>query len=338
MNTQVMKLEQLPVIKHQLIQMGEKVTRRLNDLNIESQIATDDSIKALKSLRSDLNKEAKEFEEQRKFIKNGIMNPYTEFEGVYKEHIIDKYKDAVELLKIKINDFELSVKKGKQDNLKKYFKEIKEFENLGWLKWEQLKMDVNLSTSEKKYKEQILEFTNQILDDLELINTDQYAAEILVEYKASLNASNSIKMIRNRKQKEKEEKERILFERTGRRTRSLISLNFVYSDLTRTYNWINDEQVMISLSDVESLDDSYWIVRFEDLKAKSTLKEEPKFVKAPIAQAPAAQAPAEKLDEQKKEEKKEEVFEATFSVKGTYAELKTLGEFLKSNNYEYKNL
>lgn len=330
MTTQVMTLEQLPIIKHKIIEVGVQVTKRLDDLNIENQIASEDSIKALKTLRAELNKEAKEFEEQRKFIKDGIMNPYVEFEEVYKDNIINKYKDAVELLKTKINSFELSVKAEKRDNLIKYFEEIKEFEGLDWLKWEQLKIEVNLSTSEKKYKEQILEQTNKVLDDLELINTDKYAAEILVEYKVSLNASSSIKTIRDRKQKEKEEKERILFDRTSKRKREIISIMFVYSDLTRTYNWVRDEQVMISLNDIESLGDEEWNKRFFELKEKVTIKEEPKFVKAPVVQAPVKEDP--------KEEKKEEIFEAKFRVKGTYNQLKALGEFLKSNNYEYKNM
>lgn len=330
MTTQVMKLEQLPIIKHKIKEVGLQVSKRIEDLNIENQVATEDTIKVLKELRADLNKEAKEFEEQRKFIKDSIMNPYTEFEEIYKEYIISKYKEAVELLKVKISTFELSVKADKQANLIKYFEDIKDFEGLDWLKWEQLKIDVNLSTSEKKYKEQILEQTNQVIDDLELINTDTYAAEILVEYKSTLNASNAIKLVRDRKQKEKEEKERILFERTSKRKHSLVSLAFTYSDLTRTYNWVKDEQVMISLSDIESLQDVEWNKRFFELKEKVTIKEEPKFVKAPVVQAP--------VKEDSKEEKKEEIFEAKFRVKGTYNQLKALGEFLKSNNYQYQNI
>ena len=330
MTAQVMKLEQLPIIKHKLMEMGVEVTKRIQDLNIEKQIASEDSIKTLKNLRADLNREAKEFEEQRKFIKNGIMNPYTEFEEVYKTEIIDKYKEASELLKKKINDFELSVKKQRQDSIEAYFEEVREHEELDWLKWNHLKIDINLSTSEKKYKEQVLEKVNQVLDDLELINTDKYAAEMLVEYKSTLNASNSIKVVRDRKQKEKEEKERILIDRTNKRKREVIALAFVYSDLTRTYNWIKDEQLMISLSKIENLEDSEWIKEFEELKLKSTIEDVKPIIKAPVVSAP--------VKEEKKEEKVEEIFEAKFSVKGTFSELKKLSEFLKSNNYKYENL
>ena len=329
--TQVMKLEQAPVIHHKLIEMGAKVTKRIEELNIDKQLATDQTVKTLKSIRAELNKEAREFESQRKLIKNAILSPYDQFEEVYKEEIISKYKEADKTLKTKINEFEMSIKREKRDNVIAYFEEIRDFEELDWLKFEQLQIDINLSTSEKKYKEQVLEKVKQVLDDLELINTDKYAAEILVEYKPTLNASNSIKLVRDRKQKEKEEKQRLLFERTQSRERSLRSLGFVSSDLTRTFNWIKDESLMISLSDIETLSDADWLKRYAELEAKAVIEEEkPKTLKAPVVQEPKV-AP-------KVEEKKEEIFEAKFLVRGTYKDLKALGEFLKSNNYEYENI
>lgn len=330
--TQVMKLEQAPVIHHQLVEMGAKVTKRIEELNIEKQLATDETVKTLKRIRAELNKEAREFEDQRKIIKNLVLNPYDQFEEVYKEEIINKYKEADKTLKTKINEFEMSIKREKRGNVIAYFEEIRDFEELDWLKFEQLQIDINLSTSEKKYKEQVLEKVKQVLDDLELINTDKYAAEILVEYKPTLNASNSIKLVRDRKQKEKEEKQRLLFERTQIRERSLRSLGFVSSDLTRTFNWIKDESLMISLSDIETLSDADWLKRYAELEAKAVIEEEkPKTLKAPVVQEPKVVTP-------KVEEKKEEIFEAKFLVRGTYKDLKALGEFLKSNNYEYENI
>ncbi len=332
MNYEVMKLEQTPIIKHKLVEMGAKVTKRIEDLNIDKQLATDETVKTLKSIRAELNREAREFEDQRKLIKNAILKPYDQFEEIYKEEIINKYKKADKTLKIKINEFEMSIKKQKRDNVIAYFEEIRDLEELAWLKFDQLQIDINLSTSEKKYKEQVLEKIKQILDDLELINTDKYAAEILVEYKSTLNASSSIKTVRNRKQKEKEEKARLLFERTSERKRELIALRFVYSDLTRTYNWIKDESLMISFNDIETLDDEEWLKRYAELKAKAVLEEEkPKTLQSPVVQEPKVATP-------KVEEKKEEIFEAKFIVRGTYKELKALGEFLKSNNYQYENI
>ena len=88
------ELVQIPVIKHQLIKVGANVQKRLDDLDIENQIATIGTVKSLKDLRAELNKELAEFESQRKFIKQGILKPYDEFETTYKTEIAIKYNNA----------------------------------------------------------------------------------------------------------------------------------------------------------------------------------------------------------------------------------------------------
>lgn len=331
----LIKLVQHPVITHSLVSMGASVTERLQSLNIENQIATEDTIKTLKEIRAELNKESKEFESQRKSVKDAIMNPYNEFESTYKKEIIEKYKYADELLKTKINDFEMKVKQEKKEKLISYFNELIEIEQVDWLTFERLGIDITLSTSDKKYKEQILLFVQKVVDDLELIKTDTYSAEILVEFKKNLNCSQAIKSVRDRKQAEKEEADKLQAERTSRRTSQLRCLNFVYHDLTKTYNWIQDENVFIRYEFIENLPDEDWITQLAELELRSKPKEEskPEVLKAPIVEQPKTEPVQEK-----KEAIQAEIFEAKFIVKGTYAELKALGEYLKSNNYNYQNI
>jgi hypothetical protein len=61
--------------------IGKEVSARIETLNIENQLATSDTVKALKEMRAQLNKEAIEFETQRKAVKSGIMQPYNDFEA-----------------------------------------------------------------------------------------------------------------------------------------------------------------------------------------------------------------------------------------------------------------
>lgn len=333
MNNQPMILKQSPVIEHKLIELGTRVSEKLAALNIDNQVATEETIQALKTIRADLNKEAKEYEEQRKKIKEAVLNPYSEFESIYKAQISQKYKEADTVLKNKINDFEIKVKQAKKEKIVAYFEELRTLEKLDWLSFDRLNIEINLSTSEKKYKEQILAIIKQVVDDLELISTDTHSAEMLVEYKKTLNASASIKTVRDRKQKEKEEKERILSERTRRRTSYLRSLGFISHDITRTYNWIKDESVMISFADLESLTDEDWNKRYNEIEAKIKALEESK---AQPLQAPTIAPPIQPTITVP--EAKEEIFEAKFLVSGTYKELKALGDFLKSNNYKYQNI
>lgn len=335
---EIIKLEQKPVIIHRLEEIGKSVTERIAALNIENQVATEDSIGVLKRMRAELNSDAKAFEEQRKFVKDAVMQPYNDFEAIYKAEIIDKFKKADELLKSKIGDFEMLIKTDKRNNLISYFGELCEMCGNDWLTFERLEIDVNLSTSEKKYKEQILEAVTKVTDDLDLIQTETFAAEILVEYKKSLNAAQSITLIRNRKAAEKAEKERIIADRTSKRVASLQYMNFAYSDIAKAYYCVRDNAITVSLSDIETLDNEEWYKRFAELQkaAKEPEQPKPEMVQAPTEARTLFDANTQQTEQP--EPPKAEMFKAVFEVTDTMERLTALGEFLKANNYEYKNL
>lgn len=331
-------LVQSPIIKHKLENVGVKVTERIESLNIENQVVTEDTIKALKEMRATLNKEAKDFETQRKSIKDALMNPYSEFESTYKTEILEKYKKADDLLKDKISEFELTIKQNKKESLMSYFNEICQVEQIDWISFDRLGIDINLSTSEKKYKEQIKDFVSKVKEDIKLISTETYSSEILVLYKKTLNASQSTLSVRQRKEEEKIEANKLKQEQTNKRTSQLRTLSFVYHDISRTYNWIHDESVLIPYSDIENLSADEWLVKYSELENRSKPKEETKLE---VLQAPTVEAPIQEhvnQSQQSKEETKEEIFEARFVVEATFSELKALGEFLKSNNYKYQNI
>lgn len=328
-NNQI-QLIQSPIIKHSLEQMGLSVTNRLSELNIDNLVATEDTVGTLKKLRAELNKEAKEFESQRKIIKDAILTPYNDFEVIYKEQIITKYKDADETLKTKVNDFEMKIKTERKIELEAYFTEICEMEQIDWLSFTRLGIEINLSTTVKKYKEQILEKIQGVVNDLDLINTDIYATEILVEYKQNLNVSQSIKIVRERKSQEKIEADRLHMQIVSKRTAQLRSIGLVYHDLTRTYNWVNDESVMVKHSEVESLSDTDWQKKIAELESKTR---RPLQIPIPL-QAPTIEVQSPPIQT----ETKIEVFEAGFVVTDTYDRLMLLSAFLKDNGYNYKNI
>jgi hypothetical protein len=348
------QLVQIPVITHKLKEIGLSVTKRIEELNLDKQIVTEDTIQFLKTTRAELNKEANQWEIQRKAVKTGILSPYDEFEAIYKSEIIDKYKAADAKLKDNIGDFELKLRTEKKNNIIAYFNELCIVEGLEWLKFEKLNIDVTLSVTEKKYKEQVLEFVTKTKSDITLINSEEFAPEMLVEYKQTLNASKAITDVRTRKQKAKEEAAALKLAETGRRENSLRGLGLVYHDFTKSFNWTKDESILVKCSDIESLSKDEWINRFavinemintatakmqKPITQSSTATEviqtvlkAPEILKAPVIETPI-QAPvvdAGAMDE--------ELFEAVFSVNETFPRLKLLQEFLQSNNYTYKNI
>lgn len=316
-------LVQNPIIKHNLEIIGKSITKKISELNLKNQVATEDTVKTLKEIRAELNKESKEYELQRKAIKDAVMNPYLDFEKVFKEQITDKFKDADDTLKETINAFELSVKTEKRNSLKTYFEEICKVEKIDWLSFDSLNFDINLSTTEKKYKEQILEKVNSVIDDLKLINTEEYSAEMLVEYKKTLKASQAIQTVRERKEAEKIEKEQIKIKVSQQRQSQLIEIGFNFDDITQTFR-LNDS--IISINEIEELSNEEWIKTHTLFKSLIEIPTE--LLKAPVVETKAVVQP----------HKKEEIYAAKFIVNGTYDELKKLGDFLKSNNYNYKNI
>lgn len=338
-------LVQSPVIAHALTEAGKGVTERLANLNIENTIATIETVKGLKELRADLNKELADFESQRKLLKDGVLNPYNEFEAVYKAEISDKYKNAIELLKDKIAVVEDKIKEDKKEAVKGYFVELCLSEDIDFVSFNQLGLEINLSTTEKSYKEKCNDFIMRISDDLKLIETQPNKAEILVEYKKTLNASKAIKDVQDRKEAERIEQERIRTNEIQRRSNIIRGLSLVYRDFTKTYEHVSDPEIYLTNSFMETAGKEEFankIVQIEELiKAKKAqeAKPEPEGVKQSIpVQEPIKQSP-EPLKAPVVEHKPiEELAEASFTVIGTMTQLRALGQYMRDNKITYKNI
>lgn len=340
MTTQI-ELVQKPVIEHKLFEVGKSVTARIEELNLGNLVATDDTIKSLKELRAELNKEFTEFENQRKALKSAVAAPYQEFETVYNSEISEKYKQAGELLKDKIGAFEAKVKADKEAAVKEYFAELTASVNIDFLTFKHTGIEVNLSTTEKKYKEECQVFVSRVQDDILLIQAVDYPAETMAEYKANgLNASKAITTIRDRKEAERLEKERIKAAETAKRTTALRVKNFTYSDLTKSYHWTGDESVSIEVSKLENMDSDEFtkFIAGVDILILEAKQAEAQKTTAPTAAAPITKPIAAPVEVKQEPKPVEKVFIAQFEVSGTLAQLKSVGEFLKANNITYKNI
>jgi len=348
------KLVQSPVISHKLQEAGKAVSKRIEELELDKQIATVETVKSLKDLRAELNKELADFESQRKFIKEGVNNPYNEFETIYKVEISEKYKSAIDLLKDKIAFVEDKVKSEKKESIEAYFKELCISEKIDFITFDKLGIEINLSTTEKKYKEQIHEYITKVVDDLNLIKSTDFEAEILTEYKSTLNASKSITDVKNRKEKEKAEEERLKAEQKVNRINLLEKLGMHYVEITNAYEFNAD--IYITMSDINFLSKDDFIKKYHDCEAKiNDVKAKEISSKAleieVDATAPevvvyskkeeAKPAPVSKPIEAPKVEavkEAEPLKKASFEVTATMTQLRALGAYMKENNISYKNI
>lgn len=207
MSNEIIVVKQLPVIVEQLAQVKEAVIARVETAT--SLVCTDETVKEVKKARAELNNEFKAWEEKRKEVKTAVMTPYEKFEAVYKDCVSDTYKAADKELKQKIDSVEQELKDKKTAEVKAYFDEYLESNGIDFVSFEQAHINVTLSASMKSLKELAKVFIDKIVDDLALIDIQEHKAEIMVEYKKTLNVSAAITGVNAHFKAIEEEKRRI---------------------------------------------------------------------------------------------------------------------------------
>lgn len=196
MKEELIVVKQLPIIEENLKKISEEIDKRVELAN--SLICTEETVKEVKKTRAEISKQFKELETTRKDVKDMIMKPYNEFDEVYKKYISDKFKNADSTLKNKIDTVENELKNKKEEEIKKFFNEYAENKEIDFVSYKQANINVTLSASMKSLKEQAALFIDRIADDINLINTQLYVDEMMIEYKKDLNVSKAITEVNNR--------------------------------------------------------------------------------------------------------------------------------------------
>ena len=278
-NQDLIVVKQLPIIQEQLKTLSTEIDKKVE--TAKSLVCTEETVKEVKQVRADLNKEFKELETKRKLVKEQILSPYMQFEEIYKQCVSDKYKNADIELKNKIDSIESELKAKKEQEIKDYFEEYKTANNIDFITYEQARINVTLSASMKSLKEQAKIFVDKVVDDLNLIETQEYKAEILVEYKQTLNVSNAITTVTNRfKAIEEENKRREeIIKRTfdiafNEKTTTQKDKELVSDFLDRAYE--RDKEVL--QAPVKEKQEEILTLRFTVKATKTKLKELKEFL------------------------------------------------------------
>lgn len=193
---EIMVVEQIPIIKQQLEAFKEELTERVS--YVSSLTVTDSNIKDMKKELADIRKLKAELESRRKEVKKQVLAPYEEFELFYKGFAVEPLDFAIRTLDSQIKANEKKRIDEKTSKLKSYFEEAKQALGVDWVTFEQMGLKVIQSTSESKYKEQIMEWLSHILDEVEIISKHADKDEIFVEYKNCLNLKAAISTVEAR--------------------------------------------------------------------------------------------------------------------------------------------
>ena len=214
MNENLITVQQLPVIVYERLEsVGQEIDKRIAALDLDKQLVTEDTKKAVKDTRAMLNKELKDFEEQRKRIKEQVVAPYEAFEKAYNTFIKVKYEKADGILKVKIDEFDRRLKADKEARIRAYFTELCQANNIDFLPFERLCLNIRLNDSDKSLKDIVNTNIDNVVKSLAMIESlndpDEYKAEILTDYKQTLDVMTAINNAKYRKQQREAELQRL---------------------------------------------------------------------------------------------------------------------------------
>lgn len=208
LGNELIVVEQLPVIKNQLLAFKGSVEKRVKDAL--SLVCNEDTYKEIKKVRSELNKEYELLENRRKEIKGQILAPYEEFEAVYKDCAGGLYADADRKLAAKIREVEDGLKAEKKHDLENYFYDYLRSVGIdpSFVSIDDAKIKVGLSDSKTSLHKQAAAFIDRIVDDLKVIDALESRDEVLAEYSQDYNLSKAMLTVENRKKLIEAERQR----------------------------------------------------------------------------------------------------------------------------------
>lgn len=177
--TSVVKPLSPTIIDNNIDAIVEQVKNEIAALNIGSMEVSEDNKQTLKKTRADLNKRLAEFETERKKIKEIVLKPYSDFEILYDTKLKKVINDAVKDLDNKIKSIEEGQKKQNEDYAKEYFARKLESNPIRLAnKFEDAKVDLSLSTNNKKIREAIDAHFEKITNALIIIDAHEHKARL----------------------------------------------------------------------------------------------------------------------------------------------------------------
>lgn len=192
---ELITIKQLPIIEQMLDEMSIEIDNKIQTALKLVPENPDRILAETKKIRAELNKELAELEAARKNVKNEIMKPYLEFESIYKSKISDKYKKADKIFKDKIEECENVIKDKRSSDLKEFFDEYCKAQNVTDITFENMPLKINISGSDKSYREKVKDWIDGVKSDLEVISharDEQTKFELLLEYKKDFNLKRAI--------------------------------------------------------------------------------------------------------------------------------------------------
>lgn len=200
-------VQQLPIIKEQLHSIKAQAQQSVDEALALA--CTEETYKVVKERRTALNRDRKDLDARRMAVQKQIMQPFEEFDVVYKECVTNVYGPADKLLKERISEIENGLKAEKKKKVIAYFSELAKANGVEWVDYQDMVIAVTMSASLKSLKATVKDYIDGVVKDVNCINGMENAPEIMAEYKQCRNLAVAINSVSQRKDRiAREEAER----------------------------------------------------------------------------------------------------------------------------------
>lgn len=214
---ELVKIEQMAVIKQQLDVVGEEIKKKVDTIpgvleefsKLDSK-EQEEKKQEIKKYRTYLSSIQKQLEEKRKEIKKEINKPYDEFNTYYEDNVKVLLTNGINQLDTTISDIEKKQINEKQIEIEEFIKEHILSNHLESIVdvvdvIEYANLKINLSTSIKSLKESALSFISKVADEVKLIDLEETPSNLLYEYQRNGYDLTKAKLTLLERQKEIEE-------------------------------------------------------------------------------------------------------------------------------------
>lgn len=209
------RINQLPEIEDQLRTIRDwvlEVVAKAKDME-----CSEENLQEVKANRAFLNSMRAEFDKKHKEILERVEAPIKRYKATYKECISDIFADANVSLGNAVLDVQDRMKGRCEQLLRSYFDELTQTNGIGFLKYEQTGVTVSMTDVRvknqppKNLRDQLEKFVLRVGQDVDTILSLENADEILSVYKHTLNVTDALQIVNDRRrqiEQAKEEQER----------------------------------------------------------------------------------------------------------------------------------
>ena len=201
---------QLPAIccvqKPVIVENLDSVRNRLEGLisEVRGFPQDDESLKKVKKIRADLNKEKERYEAQRKEAKQIVLADYKRAEKKYEEYISGPYASADKTLKEWVDNYQNGIKQKCEADLRAYFDELCQANGIDFIPFHRCGVSVDMAMARqkepRKAMDAIYNFVKAVRADMDTIADMENAGEVMAEYRKYPVLSEAVLTVTRRKQ------------------------------------------------------------------------------------------------------------------------------------------